>query len=50
VCKSWIGFIKNKVLRRISGSKKEVGRNYILRGFITCTLQLILLVRSNQGG
>jgi len=44
---------ENRVLRRIFGPKRkwqEVGEDCIMRSFMTCTLQQILLGRSSHGG
>jgi len=44
----------NRVLRRIFGCTRKkwwkVGEDCIMRSFISCTLQQILLRWSNQGG
>jgi hypothetical protein len=34
---------ENRMLRRIFGPKREAGESCIMRSFITCTLQQILL-------
>jgi hypothetical protein len=45
---------ENRVLRRIFGPKGEEvtgdGENYIMRSFIICTVNQILLEPSNQRG